>query len=157
MADLTTTYLGLKFKNLIVAASSGLTEDINAIIELEKEGTSAIALKPIFEKKITLFMRWISIMSRRAGCDLAASTGIHDGKPIIKQLLARTSVVQIASTLYNNGLKHINIMLKELNDWMDRTGFVNLNQFRGLLSQVSSSNPSAYERVQFMKYFSGKF
>ncbi len=122
MADLTTTYLDLKFKNPIVAASSGLTEDINAIIELEKEGASAIALKPIFEKEITLSMRWISIMSRRAGCDLAASTGIHDGKPIIKQLLVGASVVQIASTLYNNGLNHLNVMLKELNDWMDRTG-----------------------------------
>lgn len=108
-------------------------------------------------ENIALSLRWISIMSRRVGCDLAASTGVHDGSALIKQLLAGATVVQIASTLYKNGPDHIDTMLKELAEWMDHKGFINLNQFRGLLSQVSSSNPSVYERVQFMKYFSGKF
>jgi dihydroorotate dehydrogenase (fumarate) len=38
---------------------------------------------------------------------------------------------------------------------MDRQGFSELSDFRGKMSQSKSSNPAAYERVQFMKYFGG--
>jgi len=35
-------------------------------------------------------------------------------------------------------------------------GYGSLSDFRGKMSQAKSSNPAAYERVQFMKYFGGK-
>jgi dihydroorotate dehydrogenase (fumarate) len=47
-------------------------------------------------------------------------------------------------------------MLDELTDWMIAKGYDDLDQFRGKLSQARSTNPAAYERVQFMKYFSGR-
>lgn len=106
---------------------------------------------------IALSLRWMSIMSKRVECDLVASTGIHDGEGVIKQLLAGAKAVQLASVLYKSGTTVIEDMLKTLEDWMDHKGFKNLNECRGLLSQSSSTNPALYERVQFMKYFSGKF
>ena len=33
-------------------------------------------------------LRWVALMSRRVGCDIAASTGVHDGAGLIKMLLA---------------------------------------------------------------------
>jgi dihydroorotate dehydrogenase (fumarate) len=102
-------------------------------------------------------LRWIGIMSRRIDIDLAASTGIHDSETLIKQILAGASAVQLASVFYNEGSEVTRDLLKTLEHWMDEKGFINLNQFRGLVSQVSSSDPAAYERIQFMKYFSGKF
>ena len=107
--------------------------------------------------EVALSMRWIATMARRVNCDLAATTGIHDGEAIVKQLLAGANVVQLASCLYQNGSEHIPILIDFLNNWMDQKGFNNLNHFRGLLSQVASSNSAMYDRVQFMKYFSGKF
>lgn len=106
---------------------------------------------------VALSLRWVAIMSNRIDCDLAASTGIHDGQGVIKQILAGAKVVQLASVLYKNGTTVIADMLKTIEDWMDQKEFSNLNQCRGLLSQSSSTDPSLYERVQFMKYFSGKF
>jgi dihydroorotate dehydrogenase (fumarate) len=38
---------------------------------------------------------------------------------------------------------------------MGEKGYGRLADFRGLMSQAKSSNPAAYERVQFMKYFGG--
>ncbi|MBN2613430.1 MAG: dihydroorotate dehydrogenase-like protein [Bacteroidales bacterium] len=102
-----------------------------------------------------LTLRWIAIMADRTACDLAASTGIHDGKALIKQLLAGASAVELASAIYKNGPKHITTMLHELNDWMKEKNFASINDFRGKLSQSKSSNAAAYERVQFMKYFRG--
>ena len=52
MDKLETTYLGLKLKNPIVAASSGLTSSVEKIVELEKAGIGAVVLKSIFEEQI---------------------------------------------------------------------------------------------------------
>lgn len=106
--------------------------------------------------EISMPLRWIGIMSDRAGCDLAASTGIHEGTGAIKQLLAGAKAVQVASTLYKNGKGHIRTMLREINDWMDQKGYSNLNEFRGMLSTKRTENAAAYYRMQFMKHFAGK-
>ena len=105
---------------------------------------------------LPISLRWISIMAERVGCDLAASTGVHDGIALIKQILAGAAAVQVASTLYQNGNGQIGVMLKTLEEWMDGKGYNSLADFRGKMSQTKSSNPAAYERVQFMRYFGGK-
>lgn len=107
-------------------------------------------------EELPISLRWIAIMSERVGCDLAASTGIHDGAAIIKQLLAGANVVQIASAFYKNGKGVIENMLDDLSFWMEQKKIKKIEDFRGKLSQEKSQNPAAYERVQFMKYFSGK-
>jgi dihydroorotate dehydrogenase (fumarate) len=96
------------------------------------------------------------MMSQKVDCDLAASTGVHDGKAVIKQLLAGAQAVQVVSALYKNGRNYIGKMLVELDAWMTTHGYEKLEDFRGKLSQSKSDNPAVYERVQFMKYFSGK-
>ena len=105
---------------------------------------------------ITQSLRWIAIMAGRVDCGLSASTAVHDGKGLIKQLLAGADTVQIASTLYKNSYDIIGSMLKELDTWMQENEFESLEAFRGKLSQKNIKNPAAYERVQFMKYFSEK-
>ena len=104
---------------------------------------------------LSISLRWIAIMAERVTCDLAASTGVHDGAALIKQILAGAKAVQVVSALYKNGKGHIGVMLRTLEEWMDRQGFSELSDFRGKMSQSKSSNPAAYERVQFMKYFGG--
>lgn len=104
-----------------------------------------------------LTLRWVSIMSGRVNCDIAASTGIHDGKAVIKQLLAGAKAVQIASAIYRKGPKVIEEMLQEIKDWMSEREYESLDEFRGKLCQAKSLNPAIYERSQFMRYFSEKF
>lgn len=52
MTNLETHYMGLKLKNPIVVASSGLTNSIEKIKDLEAAGAGAIVLKSIFEEQI---------------------------------------------------------------------------------------------------------
>lgn len=52
MNNLETTYAGLKLKNPLVAGSSGLTNSIQKIKELEKAGVGAVVLKSLFEEQI---------------------------------------------------------------------------------------------------------
>ncbi len=46
--------------------------------------------------------------------------------------------------------------LEDLETWMTRHGYEMLENFRGKMSQDKSADPAVYERVQFMKYFSGQ-
>jgi dihydroorotate dehydrogenase (fumarate) len=50
--DLTTTYLGFKLKNPIVASSSPLWESVSNIRALEDSGASAVVLPSIFEEQL---------------------------------------------------------------------------------------------------------
>lgn len=104
---------------------------------------------------LSISLRWIAIMAQRVSCDLAASTGVHDGAALIKQLLAGADAVQVVSTLYKNGKNQIAEMLKTLEQWMRQKGYSSIADFKGKMSQAKSSNPAVYERVQFMKYFGG--
>ena len=101
-------------------------------------------------------LRWVAMMSQKVDCDLAASTGFHDGEAVIKQLLAGAQAVQVVSALYKNGPPYIQTMLDTAEDWMTRHGYETLEDFRGKMSQDKSIDRSVYERVQFMKYFSGQ-
>jgi dihydroorotate dehydrogenase (fumarate) len=106
--------------------------------------------------EISMPLRWMAMMSGRVGCDLAASTGVEDGKAVIKLLLAGANVVQVASALYRHGISYFEVLNHELSEWMDLHNFATVDDFRGKLSQVKHSDPAVFERVQFMKYFSDK-
>jgi len=106
-------------------------------------------------EEIAVSLRWVAILADRVNCDLAASTGIHDGKGIIKQLLVGAKAVQVCSTLYKNGFGQIDSMLSEIESWMQKHDYSSIDQFRGKMSHKKSDNPAAYQRVQFMKHFAG--
>lgn len=99
-------------------------------------------------------LRWIGILNNKVKCDLAASTGVHDSKDIISNILVGANAVQMVTSILKNGDKHITKCLNELTDWMDKKGYKSIEDFRGKLSQKQMNSPMVLERVQFMKYFS---
>jgi dihydroorotate dehydrogenase (fumarate) len=105
---------------------------------------------------LAMSLRWIAIMAEKVDCDLAASTGVHDGDAVIKQLLAGAAAVQVASCLYKNGVGYVADMVERLAAWMSSKRFTQIDSFRGKLSQEKSADPGVYDRVQFMRYYGGK-
>lgn len=63
MIDLSTEYAGLKLRNPLIAASSGLTNSLHKIKQLEKAGVSAIVLKSLFEEQIDSHSHKLSLTS----------------------------------------------------------------------------------------------
>lgn len=102
-----------------------------------------------------LVQRWTGILRPYVKGNLAATTGIHDGATVVKNLLAGADVVQIATALYNSGPQAIKGMNSFLIEWMNEHKYKTLHDFIGKLSHAGTSNPAIYERAQFMKYFSG--
>ncbi|MDI3526646.1 MAG: hypothetical protein PWR03_829 [Tenuifilum sp.] len=100
-------------------------------------------------------LRWVAIASHLIPeIDISASTGVHDGEALVKMLLAGANSVQVCSAIYKNGAQHIEVMLRDLKEWMDKKGYKSIADFRGSLNMGSIADPAQYERSQFMKYFS---
>jgi len=114
---------------------------------------SAEVLSTPAELRTTL--RWIGIVSSQVKqVDLAASTGVHSGMAVVKQILAGATAVQVCSVLYRNGLDYIKDMTLEMKKWMEKNQYDSPGDFRGKMNYGSLDDPSVYERAQFMKYFS---
>jgi dihydroorotate dehydrogenase (fumarate) len=102
-------------------------------------------------------LRWIGLVTSKVKkLDIAASTGIHDGQAVIKQLLAGAKVAQLCSTLYLNGPGVVTEMIAEISEFMKKWNFKKIEDFRGRLSYDHIPDPLVYERSQFMKYFSAR-
>jgi dihydroorotate dehydrogenase (fumarate) len=102
-------------------------------------------------------LRWIGIINGRLPeVSIAASTGIHDWEDIVKCILSGASAVQICSTLYQNGNEIIAAMKRSMEEWMINMGFHSMDAFRGKLNYAQIENPTSYERLQFLKYFSNR-
>ncbi|MDO9615809.1 MAG: dihydroorotate dehydrogenase, partial [Bacteroidota bacterium] len=54
MADLSTTYMGVKLKNPLILGASNLVTKPEVIKELEEAGIAAIVYKSLFEEQIQL-------------------------------------------------------------------------------------------------------
>jgi dihydroorotate dehydrogenase (fumarate) len=53
MPDLTTTYLGLRLKNPLVASASPLSKKLDRVRQLEEAGAAAVVMYSLFEEQIT--------------------------------------------------------------------------------------------------------
>lgn len=104
-------------------------------------------------EELSLPLRWIGMLSGHLKCDLAASTGIHDGESVIKALLAGAKAAQAASAIYKNGPTYIKTMIAQIESWMKKRQFKTIADFNGILSQHKIKNPALFERSQFMKYY----
>ena len=119
-------------------------------IDKLKVTTSSTLSSP---SEISTSLRWIALLSASITKDLVASTGIHDGNGVIKQILAGASAVQIVSAIYKKGPEYINTILSDIEKWMDKKGFKNIENFKGKLCYDKAKNPAVFERTQFMRYY----
>ncbi len=118
--------------------------------------TLTMTAMPVYstQAELALPLRWIGMLAGKVKCDLASSTGVHDGQALAKVLLVGASCAEITTTIYKNGAKQIGVMLEELQTWMGAHSFKQIEDFKGRLSFKNIEDPLHYEQAQFMKYFS---
>lgn len=102
-------------------------------------------------EEISIPMRWIALLNgSNIGCDIAASTGIHNAEGVIKQLLVGARAVQLCSTLYINGIDVLGNIETDIKKWMAEHRFSSLDEFRGK-SLGKQTTDASFERIQYMK------
>jgi dihydroorotate dehydrogenase (fumarate) len=96
-------------------------------------------------------MRWIALLYRRVGLDLAASGGIHTGEDVVRMLMAGAQVTMVVSALLYQGIEHLHTLERALERWLEEHEYDSVRQLQGTMSQASCPTPTEFERVQYMK------
>jgi dihydroorotate dehydrogenase (fumarate) len=96
-------------------------------------------------------LRWIAILYGKVKSSLAATTGIHEAGDVLKAVMAGADAVQLASVLLKRGAKHVEIILRDLEKWMEEKEYESIEQMKGSMSYKSIAEPAAYTRANYMK------
>ena len=147
----------------------------NMALRMQHEGADALVLfnrfyQPDFDineliiktdlhysesSEIRLPLFWIGLLYGKVDLSLAATTGVQSAIEVVKYILAGADVVMTASSLYKNGIPYLKTMNKELQDWMFMMGFDDIKSFKGIMSQQNVSDPTAYDRANYIKILEG--
>ena len=95
-------------------------------------------------------LRYAGLLYGNFKGSICSNTGIMTGEDVIKMILAGADCVQVVSTLYKNGIGHIDKMLKDLDFWMDSKNYHVVSDFKGKLSRTHLKDPYAYRRAQYV-------
>ena len=105
--------------------------------------------------ELRLPLRWTAILSGRVEASLAVTTGVHTGADAARCLLAGADVAMMTSALLHNGPGHVEVVERELVEWAAESGFESVAQLRGSVSQRHVTDPSAFERANYMATLTG--
>ncbi|WP_321290394.1 dihydroorotate dehydrogenase-like protein [uncultured Sunxiuqinia sp.] len=158
--------IGFYFSNLVSMTEKLMANGASAVTMFNRFYEPDINLEKLELSSSEVFsspadirrsLRWVGLVSAAfPKLEIAASTGIHNGAAVAKQLLAGAQVTQICSVVYIEGAQVINGILTDLESFMDKWNFETIDAFRGRLSYAKIEDPLMYERSQFMKYFSSR-
>jgi dihydroorotate dehydrogenase (fumarate) len=100
---------------------------------------------------IRMPLRWVAVLFGKIKASLAATSGVHGARDVVKLLMAGADVTQICSALLMHGPGRIAEILQELDRWLLEHEYESVKQMRGSMSQKSVADPSAFERANYMK------
>ena len=102
MAELKTKYMGLELRSPIIAASCGLTSDVEKMVEMEEAGVGVVVLKSIFEEQI----------NQETSGVFNAGYGMSDGYPEAEDYIKayiRSNTIQKYVELVRNAKSRLSI------------------------------------------------
>jgi dihydroorotate dehydrogenase (fumarate) len=107
--------------------------------------------------QVLLPLRWIAILRDAVSASLGATGGVHNAHDAMRLLLAGADVVMMSSALVEEGPAHVKTVERDLVDWMTKHEYDSMRQLIGSASQNSVSDPSAFERVSYVKTLKSLF
>ena len=102
-------------------------------------------------EEIRLPLLWLAVLHGRVKCGLAATTGVHGPEEAVKYLLAGANVVMTTSSLLHHGPEHLGTLARGTRDWLDSHGYTSVVELRGAMSQRKVSDPTAFERANYIR------
>ena len=105
-------------------------------------------------QELLLRLHWVAILYGWVRADLAVTGGVHSAQDVLKSMMAGANVAMMTSALLQNGIDHATLVLKDLVCWMEVHEYESIRQMRGSMSQRSVSDPTAFERGNYMRVLS---
>jgi dihydroorotate dehydrogenase (fumarate) len=111
----------------------------------------SLSLELSSPSEIRLPLTWIAILHGRIRASLAATRGVHTAEEIVKYVMAGADAVMTTSALLKNGIGFLEILRRDLQDWMEARGYASLEQMKGSMSQQNVADPTAFERGNYVR------
>ncbi len=119
-------------------------------IDLERlEAVPALHLST--SEELRLRLRWVAMLHGRVPLDLAITGGVHTYQDVLKSLMSGAKVSFVASEFLQHGIKRLKQMVGETSAWLEAHEYHNLESCIGSLSHRHLTDPSAYERANYLK------
>ena len=96
-------------------------------------------------------LRWLAILYGKTRVSLAGTTGVYSGRDVVKMIMAGADVAMMCSALLKNGVEHLGKVRAEVVEIMKAMEYETVLQMKGVLSQASCPEPSAFERANYIK------
>ena len=101
--------------------------------------------------ELLLRLHWVAILYGNVTADLAVTGGVHSAADVIKSMMAGAKVAMMTSALFRHGIGYLKTIHDDLVRWMLDREYDSVHQMRGSMSLLSSANPAAFERGNYMK------
>jgi dihydroorotate dehydrogenase (fumarate) len=111
-------------------------------------------LKLSTRDELLLRLHWTAILYGRVRANLAITGGVHYAEDVLKAMMAGANVAMTTSLLLHEGIGSAKYLLQELKRWMEEHEYESIRQMRGSMSQLSTSTPGVFQRVNYMRVLS---
>ena len=120
--------------------------------DIDLETLEAVpALRLSTSDELRLRLRWLAMLSGRVPLDLAVTGGVHTHLDVLKAVFCGARVAMIASEFLQHGLPRLQQILTDLRRWLEMHEYTRLEASTGSLSHRHLTDPSAYERSNYLK------
>ncbi len=103
------------------------------------------------QQELLLRLHWAAILYGQIPADIAITGGVHTAEDIVKCILVGASVAMTTSALLRHGIGHAQLLLLDLERWLEEHEYESLRQMQGAMSARRVSGPSAFTRANYMK------
>jgi dihydroorotate dehydrogenase (fumarate) len=105
--------------------------------------------------ELRLPLRWLAILRPQLpGTSLAATSGVHSARDVVKALLVGADVACVTSAVLRHGPEHVHTVLDGLRAWLRDNEYESVSQLRGSVSSAGAQDPAAFERANYVKVLS---
>lgn len=101
--------------------------------------------------ELRLRLRWIAILHGQVEADLAVTGGVHAASDVVKSMMAGANVAMSTSAFLRRGIAWSSVILTDLQEWLEEHEYDSIVQMQGSMSQKAISDPTAFERANYMK------
>jgi dihydroorotate dehydrogenase (fumarate) len=102
-------------------------------------------------QELLLRLHWAALLYGNVGADIAITGGVHSAVDIVKSMMAGARVAMATSMFLIHGVSYAKQVISDLNTWLDEHEYTSIRQMQGAMSARKVSDPSAFERANYMK------
>ncbi|HMD95747.1 MAG TPA: dihydroorotate dehydrogenase-like protein [Terriglobia bacterium] len=104
--------------------------------------------------ELLLRLHWVAIIYGHIRADLALTGGVYTAADVLKSMMAGARVAMMTSALLRYGIPHLEMVRRDLVEWMEKHEYESIHQMQGSMAHKSVADPSAFGRANYMKMLS---